>query len=313
MRQLIAFNVPNVLAALVCFFANQMAWSQVTPAPAPVGAPPSLDEVTVIAPRPPTPSQLAGDSVERFVTSHSLPLDTSTGQLAHWKEAICVETTGLSPAFNDFVSARIEAIAAAVKAPLQARKPCRPNVEIIFTTKPREFIDEQVKSDPNILGFHYMAQIKKLKTIDHSIQAWHVTAREADGSLGGLMVDGVWGGFMINQTTRLATRLKIGVRSYILSTLVLVDGNKVMGYPIGAISDYIAMLTLSQMRLTDGCGVLPSILDLMAANCTREKSQSITAADLAYLQSLNTVGQEVDYSMQKMAIEVKMRNQFAGR
>jgi hypothetical protein len=44
------------------------------------------------------------------------------------------------------------------------------------------------------------------------------------------------------------------VRSYILITLVVVDGNKVLGYPIGAVSDYIAMVTLSQMQLSDGCG-----------------------------------------------------------
>jgi hypothetical protein len=68
-------------------------------------------------------------------------------------------------------------------------------------------------------------------------------------------------GFMLNKTTRLGSRLSIGVRSYILSTLVLVDGNKVLGYPIGAISDYIAMLTLSQLRLTDGCGVLPNSVE----------------------------------------------------
>jgi hypothetical protein len=301
MKTAIAIGILRLFIAPVCF------------AQSPTGAPPEVPEVTVRAPKPPTASQLAGDSVERYVTSHSKPLDTSAGQLAHWKDAMCVETKGLSAAFNDFVSARIEAIAAAVKAPQQMRKPCKPNVEIIFTTKPQEFIDEQVKSDPAILGFHYMPQVKKLKTIDHPIQAWHVTGREADGSFGGLMVDGVWGGFMLNKTTRLGSRLSIGVRSYILSTLVLVDGNKVLGYPIGAISDYIAMLTLSQLRLTDGCGVLPSILDLMATACTREKSQSITAADLAYLQALNMVGQEVDYSMQKTAIEIKMRRQFAGR
>jgi hypothetical protein len=301
MRHAIAISILGLFAAPVCS------------AQSPPGAPPDLPEVTVIAPRPPTESELAGHSVEKFVTSHSMPLDTSAGQLAHWKDGICVETTGLSSAFNDFVSARIEAIAAAVKVPLQARKPCKPNVEVVFTTSPQEFIDEQVKSDPNILGFHYMSQMKQHKAIDHPIQAWHVTGREADGSFGGLMVDGVWGGFLLNKTTRLASRLKIGVRSYILSTLVLVDGNRVLGHPIGSISDYIAMLTLSQMRLTDGCGVLPSILDLMATACTGAKSQSITAADLAYLKALNTVGQEVDYSMQKMAIEIKMRQQFAGR
>ena len=73
------------------------------------------------------------------------------------------------------------------------------------------------------------------------------------------------------------------------------------------------MVTLSQVRLSDDCGVLPSILDFFATACTREKSQSITGADIAYLQALNTVGQGVDYSMQKMAIEIKMRQEFAGR
>jgi hypothetical protein len=80
-----------------------------------------------------------------------------------------------------------------------------------------------------------------------------------------------------------------------------------LGYPLGAISDYIAMLTLSQVRLIDGCGELPSILDLMASACKREKPRSITAADLAYLRALNTVGQGVGYSMQKAEIEAKMK------
>jgi len=95
--------------------------------------------------------------------------------------------------------------------------------------------------------------------------------------------------------------------------LVVVDGKKILGYPMRAISDYIAMLTLSQVRLIDGCGELPSILDLMATACTRKKAQSITAADLAYLRALNLVGQEVDYFMQKKDIEAKMKKQLESR
>jgi hypothetical protein len=103
------------------------------------------------------------------------------------------------------------------------------------------------------------------------------------------------------------------VHSFILFTLVVVDGKKISGYPLGAIADYIAMLTLSQVRLIEHCGELPSILDLMATACTREKSQSITAADIAYLRALNTVGQEVDYFMQKKDIEIKMKKQLTSR
>jgi hypothetical protein len=79
------------------------------------------------------------------------------------------------------------------------RIPCKPNVNVIFTTKPRRFIDEQVKSDPALLGFHYMSHVKTLKTIDHPVQAWHVTGRETDGSFGGLMVDSIWRGPMFVQ------------------------------------------------------------------------------------------------------------------
>jgi hypothetical protein len=126
------------------------------------------------------------------------------------------------------------------------------------------------------------------------------------------VVDSVWGGPLIVDAP-LGSRLTTHVRSYILFTLVVIDGKKILGYSIGSISDYIAMVVLSQVRLIDGCGELPSILDLMAANCSREKAQSITAADLAYLRALNTVGQEEDYSVQKMAIEEKMRQEFTGR
>jgi hypothetical protein len=52
---------------------------------------------------------------------------------------------------------------------------------------------------------------------------------------------------------------------------------------------------------------------LMASACKREKPQSITAADLAYLRALNTVGQEVSYFMQKTAIEAKMKKELASR
>jgi membrane-associated protease RseP (regulator of RpoE activity) len=302
MRQAIA---TALLAASVCIFGPCTAWSQITSLPA---APPDLAEITVIAPRPPTPSEVAGDNIKSFVNSHSLPKDSGTGTLSRWKEAVCVKTEGLPAAFGNYVSARVEAIAAAVKTPQEKRNPCRPNVYVIFTNEPQTAIDMAVAQNPDLLGYHYSAQLKKLKTVDHPIQAWHVTGLQAAG--GGVQLDSVWAAPLI---VTWAGRISNGVHSFMLFTLVVVDGTKVLGYSLSAISDYIAMLTLSQVRLTDSCGELPSILDLMASRCTREKSQSITAADLAYLQALNTVGQEVDYFMQTVDIEAKMKKQLASR
>jgi hypothetical protein len=303
MRQAIAIAV---LAVSVCLFDPCTAWSQTTSLPAASAA--DLAEITVIAPRPPTASEVAGDNVMIFINSHGKPKTSGTGTLSRWKEAVCIKTAGLPAAYEDYVSARIEAIAAAVKSPQEKRHPCRPNVYVIFTNEPQKAIDMAADQNPDLLGYHYSAQLKKLKTVDHPIQAWHVTGLQAAG--GGVQLDSVWAPPLI---VTWAGRISTGVHSFMLFTLVVVDGRKILGYPLGAISDYIAMLTLSQVRLIDGCGELPSILDLMASACTREKPQSITAADLAFLRALNTVGQEVDYFMQTKAIEFAMKEQLTSR
>lgn len=290
-----------------CLLGPCAAWSQTTSLPAP--PPPNLAEITVTAPRPPSASEVAGDNIKIFVNSHSEPKNSGTGTLSRWKEAVCIKTEGLRPAYEDYVSARVEAIAAAVNTPREKRNPCRPNVYVIFTDEPQTAIDMVVDQNPTLLGYHYSAQLKQIKTINHPIQAWHITGLQAAGA-SGVQIDSVWASPLIVTG---ATPIFTDVHSFILFTLVIVDGRKILGYPLRAISDYIAMLTLSQVRLIEGCGELPSILDLMASACKREKPQSITAADLAYLRALNTVGQEVDYSMQKSEIEARMKKQLARR
>ena len=297
----------GLLVASECLLGPCAAWSQANSLPA--QPPPDVAEITVTAPRPPTASELAGDNIKRFVDSHSEPKNSATGTLSRWKEAVCVKTLGLPLAYEDYVSARVEAIAAAVKTPQEKRNPCRPNVYVIFTNEPQTAIDMAVDQNPDLLGYHWSTQLKKLKTINHPIQAWHITGVQAAGA-SGVQIDSVWASPLFVTG---ANRISTDVHSFMLFALVVVDGRKVLGYPLSTISDYIAMLTLSQVRLIEGCGELPSILDLMASACKREKPQSITAADLAYLQALNTVGQEVDYFMQKTDIEAKMKKQLAGR
>ena len=88
--------------------------------------------------------------------------------------------------------------------------------------------------------------------------------------------------------------------------LILVDARKVTGYQIGPISDYLAMLVLSQTRQQDACGQLPSILDLMAPHCERDKPTAITAGDLAFLHALYISELRTGYYVEKGSIESKM-------
>jgi hypothetical protein len=92
-----------------------------------------------------------------------------------------------------------------------------------------------------------------------------------------------------------------------------VDTNKVTDYPIGSISDYVAMATLSQTRIIDGCGELPSILDLMAPDCKSEKSEAITGGDMAYLRALYSIDMRKELFLQRAEIESRMMQGLRGR
>src|SRR5450631_3267718 len=79
---------------------------------------PEMPDVTVIASRPPTDQELAGDSLEEFIlhhaTTHFVNI-SQAGNLARWRggmQSICPLTAGLSPGYNAFVTARLRALAA---------------------------------------------------------------------------------------------------------------------------------------------------------------------------------------------------------
>ena len=274
--------------------------------------------------RLPTPEQLAGNSVPKFVAAHATPAALS-GQLPRWRDGICPETTGLSPGFNSFVSARIKAVAAFVGVPHKDAVHCRANIEIIFTTEPEKTIGTVSKRGSVLLGYHYAQDSEKIASFSHPIQSWYVTATQGDdGEIGldvamplqhqGAPMSDLVGYRLASGTTpggRLGTRLATGRNSLLVNVLVVADTRKVAGYTIGSISDYLAMLVLSQTQPPDTCGPLPSILDLMAAHCAaQEKPEEATAGDLAFLQALYSMDLREILSFERSDIENGMMRQF---
>ena len=87
-----------------------------------------------------------------------------------------------------------------------------------------------------------------------------------------------------------------------------------VGYAIGAIGDYVAMLTLSVAQSPDYCDALPSILDLMSSSCgTREMPAVITAGDLAFLKALYYKNTGLGPSLSRAEIQDNMMRQFNRR
>jgi len=283
-----------------------------------------LPDATVIAPKPPTNEQLAEESVNQFVVHHATtpyPKNvTVTGSLARWRggrpETICPLTLGLDPGYNAFVSARIRALATYVGAPVQTDLRCTDNVRIMFTTEPQKLMVEVLKWANARLGGNYPHQTERQLAISssHAIQGWYLTA--------------AGGGGILNRDAKLLGRVELlplwplviqtGLHGGgccfdgIIGAVFVVDTTKVVGYTIGSVADYIAVLTMSVNQSPDHCDPLPSILDLMSSNCSaREEPAGVTAGDVAFLKALYYHNNGLGPSLSRADMQLNMLRQFS--
>lgn len=289
-----------------------------------------LPDVTVIAPRPPTDQELAGNSLDEFVLHHATVhfVNTSTTRnLARWRggrQSICVLTTGLTPGYNAFVTARVRALATYVGAPVQPGPQCKANVQILFTTNPQEKMDSVMKwATGSAFRNRYTGGEKDLIAFrgEHPIQGWYMTTNggsivlNTDVWLVGLNVLPLWPQIMQKYVGggNIGSRLGggSGSGSGIGIVVLVVDTSKVVGYTVGSIADYLTMLTLSVVQSPDHCDPLPSILDLMSPSCgTSERPTAITAGDVAFLKALYYKNTGLGPSLSRAEIEGNMMRQF---
>jgi len=80
-------------------------------------------------------------------------------------------------------------------------------------------------------------------------------------------------------------RIDNGINSGFNHILIVIDSAKLAGQEIVPLADYISMLALTQLNSLDACQQLPSVVNMLAADCNHA-SNGITQFDLAYLQGL---------------------------
>jgi hypothetical protein len=265
--------------------------------------------------------------VSHFVDMHAAP-NRKTGQYMRVDLGpVCPVTMGLPPAFDRFVTARVVAVAASVGAKTDAAGKCKPNVEIYFTAQPAALVkafDEKTRGA--ILGMHYIHERPSLLEISRAIQSWYVSATHYDDySTDSAMSFGIDGtardtydrspvpdNAYMRAPEQMVLNSHIPMRriSSLAHVLIVADINKLGGHEIGPVSDYIAMLALSQPPSLDDCNELPSIIDLMSAQCgARAKPQALTANDIAYLKALYAADLgATTISAQKNTIDNAMKN-----
>ena len=279
-------------------------------------APPSPAVENVIVTEPRLRTERALDS---FVISHAKQT-ALVGKIARWKTGICPLTIGLPEKFSHYISQRILRVALDTGAPLSKDEPCRPNVLVLATPEPQKLLDFVRAKRPALLGFHYRPQAERIATMKLPIQGWYSTATEDfDGFVmadlpSGDLGYGVMSAFGNIPRLRVSgSRTGDGLKSEFTTAIIVVDTTKIAGQEVGPLADYVAMLALSQGQYYDSCQNLPTITNLMAADCAPEmKPTAITDVDMTYLRGLYKMAPDGNYQGERGSIAYEMKKDLGG-
>ncbi|HET7084663.1 MAG TPA: hypothetical protein VFI23_07835 [Rhizomicrobium sp.] len=298
---------------LGCLILGLAAMPAMAQAPEPSIASQATEGVIVTAPKAP-PEKIMHD----FITSYTAPSPAS-GKVARWHAGICPGVVGLPESWNKSVTARIREVAAQAGAPVTEGK-CRPNIDIVFTRNPQALLDQVRDAKPWLLGYHDVAQEKRLATVSHAVQAWYLTQTVDTG--GDINLDdkqhsyGVTLGSMYFPNAHIeqwdGTHLADGKRSELMHVLVVVDLVKVNGVKLSGVVDDAAMLALAQTAAFEVCQPLASIANLTAPACDRAlKTDALSASDMAYLHALYRIDLRDSLIQQQGALAYEMKKGFA--
>lgn len=280
------------LAALIA-----LASLAIAPPAAAQDAEPEQTEDVVVTGRLDPPSLTT--EVRRFVRGHARL--SRIDQLTRWMDPVCPRVLNLPAAYGDFIVNRIETVAREAGAPVSDAVDCAPNITVMFTTEPQSVLDDIRSNRPEMLGAHFVSHRDALARMTRPIQGWYVTAT---GTFAEVYMDEA----MRDPPSGLpGSRLTHGLHSRFLHVLILVDQNQVAGAEIGPISDYVAMLALSEIREESwACGGLVTIMELFSSECANGPQQ-LTTPDRAFLQGLYTMDEEAVASLQRGHISGRMR------
>jgi len=236
---------------------------------------------TIIVPGNKTTSEATHDFLKNYAAPAPL-----LGKLTRWdrRNPVCAHAGGFPSGYDRFTVNRIRDIAAMVGAPLSRKPDCKTNLAIIVTRDPQGLMSEVRANHPDLLGYYQSnAQADRLATMRFPVQVLYETVTIDPN--GHIVRDTRFG----DSPAGTGDRLRDGLTSAFWNVTIVVDAAKVDQFHLqmGALTDYLAMVALSQTDNFTPCQELPSIASLMAADCaTGGLATAITSVDIAYLKGL---------------------------
>lgn len=264
----------------------------------------------------------SAEALHDFVGAVAAPTRLA-GKMARWDVPVCPLVSGLNPGAVRFITRRLRDVAAGAGVPVSRDPNCRPNIQIVFTTAPQQLANNIREKHGDLLGyFDTLKQLDGLATVTRPIQAWYMTAiRDARGHV---QIDtprtmGMELSLGPNQPplwmpqarayATLTSHLGDGLRANLHHVTIIADPTKLLDHEMGPVADYLAMLALSQMVTPDRCRPLPTITNMLAADCPRIPN-GLSDIDLGYLRGLYHMNAASSKSVQMHEVAYQMRREL---
>jgi len=283
-----------MLIAAVGLIASAIADAAGTAGPVDSGKPQALPEVTVLAQLKLEPKVLS--FVDGIVAVES------NEELARWNAAVCPLVSGLPRAEGEFLLGRVSEIARAAAVPLAGEK-CHPNLFVFVTNHPKELAQDLDQHHHSVV-FANATPLDVAQFIDtpRPVRVWYSTYTAVPGSVVGPIggpptpdVQVLGAGMVSNPTyygpgmlgsSHVDTQFTWSF-SYVY---VLIDQRQLHGMSRGQLADYVAMVSLAEIKPNAHTGNTQSILTLFADG-PQASPAGVSSWDQAFLKSLYVTDQ----------------------
>jgi hypothetical protein len=205
--------------------------------------------------------------------------------VGRWGVPVCPFVAGVSDAQAQFIQHRLVEIQDSVrKMKSDPAVKCRPNLLVIITDDADRLVEDWKVRDPGMFRWKTRDGVSRSGGAG-PVRTWHNAIVEpADGSAstGSRLTKGIPNG----KPSCPGDRISAGCWEHITAVVVLVDAGRTGKVTLTQLTDYISVLSLSQLDLSAELGGVDSILQLFAQPPPDAPPPGLTAWDTAFLNSL---------------------------
>jgi hypothetical protein len=256
--------------------------------------------------------QQASDFIRTVI---KLPDD---GQYARRNAPICPKVFGVDAQYAQIVEKRIRDIAEAVEAPI-AKSSCKLNLVVRFSADGDGYINKLKTAKPGLFATIPLPERKSFFAGTGPVRWWynlHFTGSDGRDLVSSSPVELPIGpllsskGFARNLNSSIVdTNLIVKIEA----SSVIIDVNKVTGFPLDTIASYAAMVSLGHIRQDADYTGSPSILGIFSSvQDIAEAPRDLTEWDYAYLCALYKIPLNRVARTQRSKIATTMAKDLAG-